>query len=53
MDYDYDFLDIEPPVATNSTGVWWAESSGSSTQPYIDYTVGVAADNATFFGANF
>ena len=56
MDYDYDFLDIDPPEAISYTGVFWGEGVGENTQPYIQYvpgTAAAAADNATFFGANF
>jgi len=53
MDYDYDFLDIEPPAAVASTGLYWGDNS--TYPPYIDYTVAGAAvtHNATFFGTNF
>ena len=52
MDYDYDFLDIEPPEASASNGLYWADDA--SYKPYIEYVVaGAVTDNATFFGANF
>ena len=57
MDYDYDFLDHA--ITFGDGGVWsgghYADHSESAKRPYIDYTAGaaVAADNATFFGANF
>ena len=56
MDYDYDYLDIEPSLGTFvRIGFYWADAGGTSNDPYIDYTAGVAAvaDNSTFFGCNF
>ena len=54
MEYDYDYLDIAP-TSLVLTGWYWADNTGTSADPYIDYTEGVAAvaHNATFFGANF
>ena len=51
MNYDHDYLDIDGGAA-DYTGIRWAEN-GDTKWPYIDYTEAVAADNATFFGANF
>ena len=56
MDYDYDYLDIEPSLGTSvRMGCYWTENSGTSLDPYIDYTAGVAVatGNSVFFGANF
>jgi len=54
MDYDYDFLDIEPPEAQLKTGLYWEDESNEELKPRIDYTLATAVtDNATFFGANF
>jgi hypothetical protein len=52
INYDHDFLDIEPSGAVKNG---FYTSSDSGKEPYIDYTAGTAAvaDNATFFGANF
>ena len=36
------------------TGLYYSDTSGTSYDPYIDYTVATAVtDNATFFGCNF
>ena len=56
MSYDYDDLDIAPSLSgtLHRSGFWWTESIGTSRDPYIDYTAGVAVrDNSVFFGANF
>ena len=57
MNYDYDFLDIAPPLGTLvGAGVRMSNYSSTSSDPYIDYTPGTAAavtENATFFGTNF
>ena len=56
INYDYDYLDILPANNTNFlVGGFFADNSGTSQDPYIDYTAGSAAatNNATFFGANF
>ena len=56
MDYDYDYLDVDPGHGTYvRTGFHWANYTGTSRDPYIDYTEGTAevAHSATFFGANF
>ena len=56
MDYDYDYLDVDPGAGTNvRIGFYWADNTGTSLDPYIDYTEGTAeaADNSVFFGCNF
>ena len=41
-------------ASTFQTGFYFSDSPGTSNNPYIEYTPAVsAADNATFFGANF
>ena len=54
MSYDYDYLDVEPSGLID-TGMYFSSNSGTSKDPYIDYTAGTATvtQNATFFGANF
>tara|TARA_Y100000310_G_scaffold116812_1_gene115494 strand:+ start:352 stop:1023 length:672 start_codon:yes stop_codon:yes gene_type:complete len=53
MNHDFDYLDIAG-TSTEGNGWAWSERAGTSQDPYIDYTAGVAVvDNATFFGANF
>ena len=51
MGYTYDYLDIEPS-GNNRSGLYSSAESGKSKDPYLEYVV-AAADNATFFGANF
>ena len=56
MDYDYDYLDISPSLGTLvKIGFYWADYTGTSLDPYIDYTAGTVAatDNSVFFGCNF
>ena len=57
MDYDYDYLDIAPSLSGTvyKIGFYWTDVGGTSLDPYIDYTAGVAAavDNSVFFGCNF
>lgn len=54
MQYSNDYLDITPS-GIQSTGLYFSDTSGTSVDPYIDYTAGtaVATNNANFFGTNF
>ena len=49
--YDYDFLDVAPSEAWYRTQFYQDSETGTSRDPYINYTV--ATDNAIFFGTNF
>ena len=51
----HDLRDIVPTGYTNRTGVTFMEYTGTSRDPYLDYTAATVAvtENATFFGANF
>ena len=52
--YDYDYLDIAPSSALYRINFYQDAYTGTSRDPYIDYTVATAAvDDAVFFGANF
>ena len=54
VEYDHDYLNSAPSGADFDSGCWFADEESTGKDPYIDYTPGVAAaDNATFFGANF
>ena len=55
VEYDHDYLNSAPSEADFDSGCWFADEELTGKDPYIDYTAGVAAaaDNATFFGANF
>ena len=50
-----DLPNSEPPLNTDVySGMYFQNNSGTSYDPYIDYTVATAVtDNATFFGCNF
>ena len=53
MQYDNDYLDIAATSMVR-TGNYWADQSGTSKDPYLDYTAAVTAtDNSVFFGCNF
>ena len=55
VEHDKDLKDIEP-TAFNSDrcGLYFTNYTGTSRDPYIDYTLAVVAtDNAVFFGTNF
>ena len=44
INYDYDYLDTAPTSAINTQcGCYYANDPGTSRDPYIDYTPGVAA----------
>ena len=52
--YDYDYLDQDLSSAYYRAGFRQDAYTGTSSDPYIDYTLAaVAADNAIFFGTNF
>ena len=56
MNYTYDYLDIEFTGTGFGVliGTYYADYTGTSRDPYIDYSVASAVTyNATFFGANF
>ena len=53
LQYDNDLRDIAP-TGTNRTGAYYANYTGTSRDPYIDYTLApTATDNSVFFGCNF
>ena len=54
MNHDHDYLD-EDGGTTEANGLFWREAFATSLDPKIDFTLAAisAADNATFFGANF
>ena len=47
-----DLRDIDPAGSDAKNGVYYTDYTGTSRDPYIDYTV-AATDNAVFFGTNF
>ena len=53
MNHDNDYLD-QDSTSEEKTGMYYADNTGTSKDPYIDYTPGVAVtDNSIFFGTNF
>ena len=53
LNYDYDILDIAP-TGTNQNGLYFVNYTGTSRDPYIDYTLTpTTTDNSVFFGCNF
>ena len=55
LNYDYDLKDISPTsINANRNGLYYTNYTGTSRDPYIDYSLAtVATDNSIFFGANF
>ena len=55
MNYDYDLKDIAPTGYSDTrNGMYYANYTGTSRDPKIDYEVASAVtDNAIFFGTNF
>ena len=55
LNTDYDLRDIAPTgYSTHRNGLYYTNYTGTSRDPYIDYTLAtVAEDDAIFFGANF
>jgi hypothetical protein len=55
INYDYDLKDVAPVnYTTHRNGLYYTEYTGTSRDPYIDYTLApVATDNSVFFGTNF
>ena len=52
--YDYDYLDQDLSESSYRAGFRQDAYSGTSSDPYIDYTVAtVVEDDAIFFGTNF
>ena len=53
LQFDNDLKDIAA-TGISRTGVYYANYTGTSRDPYIDYTLAPAVtDNAVFFGCNF
>ena len=55
INYDYDLIDVAPTGYTaHRNGVFYSNNTGTSKDPYIDYTLApTVSDNAVFFGCNF
>ena len=55
LNFDYDLKDIAPTAYTSHrNGVYYTDYTGTSRDPYIDYTLApTTTDNAVFFGTNF
>ena len=54
LNYDHDLLDIEP-TGLNRNGIYYANWTGTSRDPHIDYDLVPVAtgNNSIFFGSNF
>ena len=53
INYDHDLKDIVP-TGTNRNGLHYINYTGTSRDPYIDYTLEpTVSDNSVFFGTNF
>tara|TARA_Y100001963_G_C6575846_1_gene351058 strand:+ start:30 stop:710 length:681 start_codon:yes stop_codon:yes gene_type:complete len=55
LNFDYDLKDVTPTNSTGRNGLYYANYTGTSRDPYIDYDLAAVAttDNAVFFGTNF
>ena len=55
LNFDYDLKDVEPAgFSDNRNGLYYTNYTGTSRDPYIDYTLApTATDNSVFFGCNF
>ena len=55
IEADYDLPNNEPtPFLDVYSGTYYTDTTGSSFDPYIHYTIATAVtDNAVFFGTNF
>ena len=57
IEYDYDLTNNEPPRAGGAgaaVGMYFTDSTGTSKDPYLDYTeAGTVIYDAIFFGHNF
>ena len=44
LNYDYDYLDVDPGTSTNlqRTGIYFANDSTAGNRPHLDYTIGAA-----------
>ena len=55
INFDYDLKDVEPTGTSGRNGLYYINYTGTSRDPYVDYTLAAVAttDNAIFFGTNF
>ncbi len=54
VNFDYDLKDVAPTDTTGRNGLYYTNYTGTSRDPYIDYTLApTATDNSVFFGCNF
>ena len=56
MSYDYDLKNVAPTSSGIWSGMYYTDNTGTSLDPYIDYTLATVAtttSNAIFFGTNF
>ena len=54
LNFDYDLKDVEPTDMSGRNGLYYQNYTGTSRDPYVDYTLAtLTTDNAIFFGTNF
>ena len=55
INFDHDLKDVAPTSTSSRNGLYYANYTGTSLDPYIDYTLEAVTttDNAIFFGTNF
>ena len=54
LNFDYDLKDVEPTDMSGRNGLYYINYTGTSRDPYVDYTLAtLTTDNAIFFGTNF
>ena len=55
LNFDHDLKDVEPTDMSGRNGLYYINYTGTSRDPYVDYTLAAVAttDNAIFFGTNF
>ena len=53
INFDNDLKDITPTGTSTRSGVTYANYTGTSRDPYIEYTLVPSTNNSVFFGTNF
>ena len=53
MEYDHDLKDIAPTTSSVESGLYYANYTGTSRDPKIQYTSISLVPDSNFFGTNF
>tara|TARA_R100001082_G_scaffold18441_1_gene9127 strand:+ start:1082 stop:1756 length:675 start_codon:yes stop_codon:yes gene_type:complete len=53
INFDNDLKDITPTGTSTRSGVTYSDYTGTSRDPYIEYTLVPSTNNSIFFGTNF